>query len=74
MQYSKCLNTGNFIVKIVFLFVVYLDSDWVLCTPNTGQSMLFHHFSCKKAEKGRGASQLRQNLVKKCFFEIEPEG
>ena len=46
---------------------------WVLQIRNAGRNMLLQLLPCKKAEKGRKTSRLRQNYAKKWVFEFTPE-
>ena len=60
---SNCFNYQRYVFYIS-------TSIWVLHTPNEGWNMHFQCFFCKKAEKGRKAKKLRQNLSKNLVFAL----
>ena len=47
--------------------VLYVDSVWVLNTPNTGWNMLFHIFFMKNIKQGTKVRKIRQNT---CFWAL----
>ena len=62
IEFVAKYKTTNMKMKNLVFYIS--TSIWVLHTPNSGQNILFQHFSCQNTEKGEKARKLMQNLAK----------
>ena len=64
-----CFESRNFCLELLNEYVLYIFTRvWVLCTPNTGQNMLFQLFCAKKLKKGAKSKEFVENFTLKIFF------